>query len=48
MLGVYHDEEATEMKVQVLKQQDGAAKPNGKLEVSLAWIPEIGQLVGKD
>ena len=46
--GVYHDEDATEMSVQVLKQQDGPAKPNGELEIVLSWIPEIGHLIGRD
>lgn len=46
--GIYHDEDATTMYVQVLKQQDGAANPSGELRVPLAWVPEIGTLVGKE
>lgn len=47
VLGVYHDEDATKLTVQVLKQQDGPASPSGKLWVNLAWVPETGALIGR-
>lgn len=42
--GVYHNEGSTEMYIQVLKQQDGRADPDGKLAVGLRWHPALGRL----
>lgn len=47
VLGVYHNHDATEMRIQILKAQDGPADPQGELEVILAWQPEYGSLVGR-
>lgn len=44
--GVYNDGEGT-LKVQVLKQQDGPADPEGHQEVALQWFPELGSLMSK-
>jgi len=44
--GVYHNEETTRMYLQVLKQQDGPAKPGGQLQVPLTWVPTTGSLLG--
>lgn len=41
--GVYHRDKH-HMKVQVLKQTDGPADPDGALEVELLWYPEQGQV----
>lgn len=43
---VYHNEETTQMYLQVLKQQDGPSKPGGQLRVPLTWVPETGTLLG--
>jgi hypothetical protein len=39
--GVYNDGYGT-INVQILKQQDGPADPEGLMEVPLRWYPEIG------
>jgi len=44
--GVYNDGEGT-INVQVLKQQDGPADPNGGLEIPLRWTPRLGSLMSK-
>jgi len=44
--GVYNDGEGT-VNVQVLKQQDGPADPNGSLELPLRWTPRLGSLMSK-
>ena len=44
--GVYNDGTDT-VNVQVLKQQDGAADPSGKLEIPLRWTPRLGSLMSK-
>ena len=44
VLGIYHDREKTRLNIQVLKQRDGDADPEGNLEVSLRWHPEQGRL----
>jgi len=44
--GVFHDEDTTRMEFQILKQQDGVAKPGGQLRVPLVWVPETGSLIG--
>jgi hypothetical protein len=41
--GVYNDG-SDNLKVQVLKQQDGPADPNGSLEIPLRWYPRMGKL----
>lgn len=41
--GVYHQGDR-EMRVQVLKQTDGPADPEGDLDVGLVWHPEFGSL----
>jgi KaiC/GvpD/RAD55 family RecA-like ATPase len=41
--GVYNNGEDT-MNVQILKQQDGAADPDGNIEVPLRWYPSLGKL----
>ena len=42
--GVYHNEGSDEMYLQVLKQQDGRADPDGKLKIGLRWHPALGRL----
>lgn len=42
--GVYHSKSSDEMYVQILKQQDGRADPDGGLEVGLRWYPALGRL----
>lgn len=44
--GIYHNEDTSRMYFQVLKQQDGPAKPGGQLRVPLVWVPESGSLLG--
>ena len=44
--GVYNDGEGT-ITVQVLKQQDGPADPDGHLEIPLRWTPRLGSLMSK-
>jgi len=44
--GVYNDGEGALM-VQILKQQDGPADPDGKLEIGLRWHPRMGSLMSK-
>jgi len=41
--GVYNNGR-DEMRVQVLKQQDGPADPGGDLEVRLSWYPKLARL----
>jgi predicted ATP-dependent serine protease len=42
--GIYHREDKRQMTVQVLKQRNGKADPNGGLSVRLDWTPEEGRL----
>ncbi len=42
--GVYHSQQSDEMYLQVLKQQDGRADPDGGLKVGLRWYPSLGRL----
>ena len=44
--GVYNDGDGT-INVQILKQQDGPADPDGKMSVSLKWYPQLGSLMSK-
>ena len=44
--GVYNDGEQT-INVQVLKQQDGPADPDGSLQIPLRWTPRLGSLMSK-
>lgn len=44
VLGVYHSIDKKTLHVQVLKQRDGDADPEGGLEVSLVWHPPLGSL----
>ena len=44
--GVYNNGE-DQMNVQILKQQDGAADPDGGLEIPLNWHPRMGSLRSK-
>lgn len=44
--GVYNDGDR-QLKVQVLKQQDGPADPEGKMEIHLEWYPQLGSLMSK-
>ena len=41
--GLYNDGVDT-IKLQVLKQQDGPADPDGGMEVALRWYPKLGKL----
>ena len=43
---VYNDGEGT-VNVQILKQQDGPADPDGGMEVPLRWTPRLGSLMSK-
>lgn len=44
--GVYNDGDGT-VNVQILKQQDGPADPEGQMEVALRWYPQLGSLMSK-
>ena len=44
VLGIYHDQQKTKLNVQILKQRDGEADPEGDMEVSLRWHPKLGKL----
>lgn len=44
--GVYNDGDGT-LKVQILKQQDGPADPEGNMEIALKWYPQLGSLLSK-
>ncbi len=44
--GVYNDGEGT-INVQILKQQDGPAEPDGSMEIPLRWTPRMGSLMSK-
>ncbi len=44
--GVYNDG-AGQINVQILKQQDGPADPDGSMEVVLKWVPTLGSLLSK-
>ncbi len=42
--GVFHNHSSDEMYVQILKQQDGRADPDGGLKIGLRWYPALGRL----
>lgn len=42
--GVFHNDNSSEMYIQILKQQDGRADPDGGLKVGLRWHPALGRL----
>lgn len=44
VIGVYHDHGKDMMNIQILKQRDGAADPEGGLRVPLLWHPAMGRL----
>ena len=44
VLGVYHSADKKQLFVQVLKQRDGDADPEGGLEVGLVWHAGLGKL----
>ncbi len=44
VLGIYHDQNKTTINVQILKQRDGEADPEGDMEVRLRWHPKMGRL----
>jgi hypothetical protein len=44
VLGIYHDQQKTKLNIQILKQRDGDADPEGETEVSLRWHPSLGRL----
>lgn len=44
VLGVYHNVNKSKMYVQVLKQRDGEADPEGGMRVGLTWHPSFGRL----
>lgn len=44
VLGVYHSVNKDRMMVQVLKQRDGQADPEGGFSVGLRWVPKDGAL----
>lgn len=44
VLGVYHSQDKTKLFVQILKQRDGDADPEGGLQVPLVWHPTLGSL----
>lgn len=44
VLGIFHGPEKDRMLVQILKQRDGAADPEGGLQVPLVWHPPFGSL----
>ena len=46
VIGVYHDVHKTKLHVQVLKQRDGDADPEGGLGTALRWHPPLGRLEG--
>ena len=42
--GVYRGWDDRNIKIQILKQQDGQARNDGSLEVELSWLPPEGRL----
>lgn len=44
VIGVFHDVNKTRLSIQVLKQRDGDADPEGSLQVPLIWHPTYGRL----
>ena len=44
VLGVYHNQGKDRIVVQILKQRDGDADPEGHVEVPLTWKPRFGRL----
>lgn len=44
VLGVFHSVDKSKLHVQVLKQRDGEADPEGGLSVPLVWHPPLGSL----
>jgi len=44
VLGIYHNQQKDEMAVQILKQRDGDADPDGGMYVRLGWHPRFGKL----
>lgn len=44
VIGIYHGTSQERMMVQILKQRDGVADPEGGAEVSLLWSPTLGRL----
>lgn len=44
VLGIYHASNKDRMNIQILKQRDGDADPEGGMEVSLLWHPKLGRL----
>ncbi len=44
VLGVYHTLGMDKIMVQILKQSDGVASPEGELEFGLLWHPKLGKL----
>ena len=44
VLGIYHDQQKTVLNIQILKQRDGEADPEGEMEVRLRWHPSMGRL----
>lgn len=44
VIGVYHDPKKDKLNIQILKQRDGAADPEGGLRVPVTWHPSLGRL----
>jgi hypothetical protein len=44
VLGVFHDVRKDRLNVQILKQRDGEADPEGGLQIPLVWHPSLGRL----
>jgi len=44
VLGIYHDHKKDRMNIQILKQRDGEADPEGGLSVPTIWHPSYGRL----
>jgi len=44
VIGVFHNVEKSNMSIQILKQRDGDADPEGGLFVPLVWHPRMGRL----
>jgi len=44
VIGVYHSVQKDRMFVQILKQRDGDADPEGGLQIPLLWHPKLGSL----
>jgi replicative DNA helicase len=44
VIGIYHSSTMHKLHIQLLKQRDGEADPNGGVTVTLPWSPRMGRM----